>query len=77
MATKKALCAEIKQFRAEWADKIREYVGRSKELKTSVNVSIHKMKRHAMRRKSLRQCVSLMHETESVSRSVEMERRQR
>ena len=75
-----ALCAEIKQFRAEWADKIREYVGRSKELKTSVNVSIHKMKRHA---DALKEKLEAMRQSdarrdrERVQERVEMERRQR
>lgn len=87
-----ALCAEIKQFRAEWADKIRDCVGRSKELKTSVNTlktsktvenkleAMRQMKRHADTLKdnleAMRQS-DARRDRERVQQLVEMERRQR
>lgn len=68
-----ALCAELKQFRAEWAVKIREYVGRSKELKTSVSGGIKVMKRHA---DVVKDKLEALRQSDA-RREIEMVRRQR
>lgn len=80
-----ALCTEIKQFRAEWADKIRDCVGRSKELKTSVKAlktsvtagetleALRQMKRHA---DALKDKLDALRQSDA-RREIEMVRRQR